>query len=136
MAASIGDPMTMAQVDDVFREYAATAVAGDAARFVKLWTDDGVQMFPGGPALTGKQAIEASMAEYFETMSMIEFEIWNEEVESFGDWAFARGTYHWEGDPTDGGERVLWDGKYLTIFQRQSDGSWKIHRDCFNKNTP
>ena len=26
------------------------------------------------------------------------------------------------------------DGKYLTIFKRQPDGSWKAYRDCFNSN--
>lgn len=136
MASDVGGPMTMAQADEVYREYEASLLAGDAARFVGLWTDDGVQMFPGAPALAGKGTIEASAVAYFETISMVEFEIWNEEVESFGDWAFARGNYHWAGDPKDGGERVQFEGKYLTIFQRQPDGSWKIYRDCFNSNTP
>jgi ketosteroid isomerase-like protein len=36
----------------------------------------------------------------------------------------------------DGGEPIPYDGKFLTIFKRQSDGSWKIHRDIYNSNVP
>ena len=35
------------------------------------------------------------------------------------------------GDPLD----VMPDGKALTLYERQSDGSWKIVYDCFNSNT-
>lgn len=27
-------------------------------------------------------------------------------------------------------------GKYLTVFRKQADGSWKIFRDCFNLDVP
>ena len=27
-------------------------------------------------------------------------------------------------------------GKYLTILKKQTDGSWKIYRDCFNSDVP
>ncbi len=36
----------------------------------------------------------------------------------------------------EGGEAVTVDGKYMTILQRQPDGSWKIHRDIVNSNVP
>jgi ketosteroid isomerase-like protein len=35
-----------------------------------------------------------------------------------------------------GGKEARVDGKFLTIFKKQSDGSCKIYRDCFNSNTP
>jgi ketosteroid isomerase-like protein len=34
-----------------------------------------------------------------------------------------------------GGRPISIDGKYMTILERQADGSWKIHRDIFNSNT-
>ena len=34
------------------------------------------------------------------------------------------------------GEKMAGAGKFLTIFQKQDDGSWKIARDCFNGNGP
>ena len=58
----------------------------------------------------------------------------NEEVQVAGDWAFSRGTYTLSITPKAGGEEIFIDGKYMTILKRQTDGSWKIHRDIFNSN--
>lgn len=35
----------------------------------------------------------------------------------------------------DGSEPILVDGKYMRIFQKQPDGSWKLYQDIFNSNT-
>jgi ketosteroid isomerase-like protein len=61
-------------------------------------------------------------------------DITNEEVQVSGDLAFARGTYAATVTPKAGGEETFIDGKYMTILKRQTDGSWKIHRDIFNSN--
>ena len=29
-----------------------------------------------------------------------------------------------------------YDGKFMTLFHKQSDGRWLIFRDCFNSNRP
>jgi len=34
------------------------------------------------------------------------------------------------------GEKVKISGKFLTVFEKQIDGSWKIARDIFNYNAP
>jgi ketosteroid isomerase-like protein len=38
--------------------------------------------------------------------------------------------------PKEGGDRIeaMPDGKALTLYERQSDGTWKIVCDCFNSN--
>ena len=36
--------------------------------------------------------------------------------------------------PSDGSEPWKLDAKYLSIFERQPDGSWKLIRDAFNSN--
>jgi ketosteroid isomerase-like protein len=65
---------------------------------------------------------------------MLVVAIFNEEVRVAGDWAYSRGTYSATLTPKAGGEPREDSGKYLTILERQSDGSWKIARDCFNSN--
>ena len=36
-----------------------------------------------------------------------------------------------------GGETIAMpDGKALTLYKKQADGSWKIAYDCFNANVP
>jgi ketosteroid isomerase-like protein len=38
--------------------------------------------------------------------------------------------------PKEKGEPIFVDGKYLTIYKKQADGSWKISHDCYNSNVP
>lgn len=52
-----------------------------------------------------------------------------EEVVIVSDWAYACGTY-----TVDAGGKHL-EGKFLTIFRREGDGSWRIFRDIFNPNS-
>ncbi len=83
-------------------------------------------MPPGAPAVdfaTFSQGIPAAFAKS-QPSSM---EIVADEVVIMGDWAFSRGNF-------TVGDEV--DGKFLTIFRRQEDGSWRIYRDAFNMNTP
>jgi ketosteroid isomerase-like protein len=53
-------------------------------------------------------------------------EINSEEVVVTGDWAFSRGNFT---------VNNALEGKFLTIFRRQDDGSWRIYRDAFNFNS-
>ena len=34
------------------------------------------------------------------------------------------------------GKTVKAEGKFLMVFEKQADGSWKIVRDIFNFNAP
>mgnify|MGYP003342292487 CR=1 FL=1 len=45
-----------------------------------------------------------------------------------GDYAFEDGTYSWTMKPKKGKEATE-VGKYLTVWHKQADGSWKIARD-------
>lgn len=123
-----------AAVKDIYSEYAASLSSGDLDRWISLWTDDGVQMPPGFPSRTGKQRIRAAVEA---TLDQFTFDMEippSEEVRVAGDWAFARGDYSATLTPSQGDDAIDIDGKYLTIFQKQADGSWKIHRDVFNSN--
>ncbi|NNL34917.1 MAG: nuclear transport factor 2 family protein, partial [Silicimonas sp.] len=68
----------------------------------------------------------------FAAMPASAMEISPEETVIMGDWAFSRGNY--TAALTRQGNAVNVDGKFMTIFKRQDDGSWKIYRDIFNSN--
>jgi ketosteroid isomerase-like protein len=53
----------------------------------------------------------------------------SEETQVADDWGFDRGTYTYLITPKKEGESGFVDGKYLTIYKRQADGSWKISHD-------
>ena len=121
-------------VNAAYQEYASSLGAGDAERWIALWTEEGVQMPPGVPANVGKENIYSSLLGFMEIFSFSNMQIQTEEVQVVGDWAYARGTYTVTYIPNDGSDPIFIDGKYMSIFQKQSDGSWKLHRDIFNSN--
>ena len=59
-----------------------------------------------------------------------------DEVQATGDWAFERGRYEITLAPKAGDAPMDDTGKYITIYQRQSNGSWKIARDIWNSDQP
>jgi uncharacterized protein (TIGR02246 family) len=123
-------------VNAIWDEYEASLSAGDVDRWVELWTDAGIQLPPGEPPVVGKEAIRARNKAALTDLFDIEMSITNEEVQVGGEWAVARGAYTATLTPKAGGDDVLVDGKYMTLLQRQADGTWKIYRDIFNSNVP
>lgn len=120
-----------AAIGDIWNAYEAARVAGDAEAWLALWDEGGVQMPPGRPA-RGKDVLVASVPKAFAAVPASVMEITPEETVIMGDWAFSRG--HYTATQTVQGNAVEVDGKFMTIFRRQEDGSWKIYRDIFNSN--
>jgi uncharacterized protein (TIGR02246 family) len=130
-----GNKTDIAAIKKMLKRFADIINAGDLEGWISLWVDDGIQMFPGAPARIGKQQIRAGMKPAFDQFNL-KMIINNEELRVSGNLGFARGTYTEFLIPKAGGETEKYDGKYLTILEKQSDGSWKVARDCFNSNVP
>lgn len=123
----------IAAINKVYHQYATGISTGDTDLWISLWIDDGVQMPPDESAITGKEQIRARVQSFFDKY-IFKMTIDVEEVKVIGDWAFSRGTYTYSLTPKMEGEPYANIGKYLTILERQADGSWKFARDCFNNN--
>jgi uncharacterized protein (TIGR02246 family) len=130
-----GNKADIAAIKEILRKVAVAVASGDFEGWISLWTDNGIQMFPGAPARIGKGQIRVGMKPAFDQF-ILKMVIKNEELRVSGDLGFARGTYKESMVPKAGGETWKYDGKYLTILERQTDGSWKVARDCFNSNVP
>ena len=101
---------------------------GDAA----LFTEDAIELPPNQAAVQGKAAIQASM-EAFPPFS--NFREQSLEIEGQGDLAYDRGTYSMTLTPS-GAAPIEERGKYLTIWRKQADGSWKVLRAMYNSDLP
>lgn len=123
-------------VEDTFDTYAAANVEGDVELYLSLWDENGVKMSPGKPAIYGKKAIGEGKRKSAEKWAYVSQNVKIEEVEFSGNLGFARGTYTTSLKAKTGGATSDADGKFLTIFKKQADGSWKIYRDCVNSNVP
>lgn len=131
LSAMGGEAEDKAAIEAIWDTYEAARVAGDSDAWLALWDDEGVQMPPGMPA-RGKDVLIGGVPKAFKAMPASAMEISPEEIVIMGDWAFSRGNY--TAALTVKGNAVNVDGKFMTIFRRQADGSWSIYRDIFNSN--
>lgn len=125
----------IAAINEIWNQYPLAINSADFDLWISLWEDDGVQMPPDAPAVFGKEQILVVNESKFEPFN-VNMAIKNDEVQINGDLAFSRGTYTAALTPKKGGETINLIGKYLTILKKQTDGSWRIHCDCFNSNVP
>ena len=124
-------------IKEMLNRYALITNAGDWDRWISLWADDGVQMPPDDPARIGKEQIRAGMKPLFDQLNLDIVIHRIEDARIYGDLGFTRCIYTLKATPKAGGETidVMPEGKALTLYERQPDGSWKIVYDCFNSST-
>ena len=99
--------------------------------WISLWIRGGIEMSEAGLLLSGTEQIRAAsqpVMDLFDT----EVTISPQGVRTLGDWAYSYGTYKHVMTPKEGGEPISNTGMFLTIFEKQANGSWKIAITCFN----
>ena len=105
--------------------------AGSPDAMIANYADDAVVMMPGMKAMVGKAAIDAGYKGMFQSMDMKNFQPTTTDVVVQGDVAIESGSMTFEAGPK-GGKLASDTVKYLTVWKKQGDGSWKIIRDINN----
>jgi ketosteroid isomerase-like protein len=96
------------------------------------YTEDAIILPPNAPTVRGRAAIE----EFFRSFPDItNFNVKAVEIDGCGDYAWSYGEYSMTLSPPDTSP-VNDTGKYIEVWQRQSDGAWKVTRDIFNSDLP
>lgn len=130
--------LVLAQADEAairqaFETALKAAAAGDAAAWAAVYAEDAVLLPPHGASVQGREAIRTWIAA-LPPLSDVRGDV--AELEGRGDVAYVRGSYSMKiavpGAPVPVDEK----GKYLEIWRRQADGSWKLARDMFNSDLP
>jgi uncharacterized protein (TIGR02246 family) len=133
-----GRDADVAAIRQIWANYVAFAEKGDATAWLGLWDKDGIQLPPGAAARPRPQLDTVVPAAFkarsdANTMKMV---IDAQEITIADGWAYSRGVYTQDLTNRTTGAVAHVDGKFLTIFKRQPDGTWRIYRDCFNSNVP
>jgi len=126
----------IAAIKEKLNQYGVACNTGDFDLWISLWADDGIQMPPGAPARIGKEQIQEGMKPLFDQMTLDIAITSIEGAKVYGDLGLTHCNYTLAVTPKAGGETIIAmpDGKALTLYERQTDGSWKIVYDCFNSN--
>ena len=125
-------------IKEILNQYAVACNTGDFDLWISLWADDGVRMAPDAPAVIGKEQIREAMKPVFDLMTLDIAITSIEDAKVYGDLGLTHCNATLDMTPKAGGEtiHVARDAKALTLYERQSDGSWKVVYDCFNSNVP
>jgi len=129
-------PEDVAAIKAMATAWGQAQTAGDAATLSAQYADDAVRLDPNGSMKIGKETILSALRAYFDQYS--DEAVDNaEDVRVVGDLAISRGTYKGRSTPKVPGAAVIDDkGKWLSIYQRQSDRSWKMIIDTWNSDLP
>ncbi len=127
--------------DDFFRElvaerYVKPFKAGDIEQWLEAFDDNANAMHNRRPMDRGKQSIEAfglAVKEYF---TLEQFDVVVTDIRKSPDWAYTIGEFTSEFVNKSDGSRPFGveQGKFLLVWARQADGSWKIILDSGNSN--
>lgn len=120
-------------IDEYNSMVAENMLAGDVSTTMSYYTDDAVSMPSGDPMLKGKEAIKNysdEMAKSGVKITAVKFT--PTEIDGSASLAYEIGTY--EMSMEIGPAKVNDNGKYLTLWKKQADGSWKVYGEIWNSS--
>jgi uncharacterized protein (TIGR02246 family) len=137
-AAACAPPSSTADdVADITRtthEWVAAFEAGDPQRAASFFTDDAVLVPPNEAVVAGAEAIEEWSRRMFDGVTVEEATTTVGAVRVAGDWAVSHG--EWQMTLSVGGVTVSDTTRYMLVWERAPDGSWKISYDIWNSALP
>jgi ketosteroid isomerase-like protein len=124
-AQSVNPEQGRASLMAVDREWSQTVK--DVNKFVTYFAADASAYVPGTPLLKGQAAIKDAVTQMFAAPGFsLQWMATKAEISGSGDIGYTAGSYQ------IGPEK----GKYVTVWKKQADGSWKVVEDIFNADTP
>lgn len=118
-----------AAIQSAGSEMEKAIAAKDVAACVSFYRDSAVMFVPNAPAFVGKDAISAAWKQLLAAPSvMLTFPTMKIDVARSGDLAVERGSFRAVTKDSKG-KTSTENGELVMVWQKQSDGSWKILAD-------
>ena len=116
-------------------EFMKSASARNAGALVKaFYAPDAVLMPPNHGAVEGREKIAGFLQGLIDS-GLTSIKLDTTTVASAGDLAYGQGRYTLNLAPP-GGSPVQDVGKYVVVYRRQANGSWRAVSDIFNSDNP
>lgn len=115
-------------------KFARDTAQGGGAAFAKWFAPDAVTLSNGKAPVIGQAAIAAT-ANWTPSQYQLTWTPDGARMSAVGDMGFTWG--HYEGRSKDrDGTPIITTGRYMTIWKKQPDGSWKVELDASNEAPP
>lgn len=134
---ALTDPGLSPEIEFLYQleaKFAADTARGGGQAFGTWFAPDAVTLENGGAPVVGHDAIAARA-----TWTPDKYQLmWTPEgarMSPAGDMGFTWG--HYEGNSKDAeGNPVKTTGRYMTVWKKQADGTWKVEMDASNTGPP
>jgi uncharacterized protein (TIGR02246 family) len=124
-------PEDVAALNAARAAFMAAYEKGDAEAIGELYAPDAISEPNGQPTIKGREAIVASVKSMFEQVS-VKPVLTPDETRTLGNVGLDRGTYIVTVTPKAGAPPSSTQGRYMVVFVKLPDGSWKVSRDMDN----
>jgi uncharacterized protein (TIGR02246 family) len=113
-------------IDAQNRAWAEATKAGDAAAIARIFADSGVEVsLRSAKGWKGRAAIQALFTQFYQDPHASDAVVQTDQVILDGPTAIEYGHYTFTYPPKNGQPQVD-SGKYVVVWRRQADGSWRI----------
>ena len=120
------------RIETAYRQVASAIMSNDAERIASHYTSDAVVSPPGRSEILGRANIQKDWQDSLDHFEMLDVGPSPHEIVVFGDWAFVRGATVVTARSRKDNQKAQNFIKFVEIWQRQTDGSWKIARALSN----
>ncbi len=129
-------PADEQSIKDASAAYAAALNAGTVDALTAMYASDASVLAPGMPIATGTDAIKRQMTGMMSAMKL-NLHLTGSKVTGQGDLAYVVGSYHAAVTMKDSTQAAPppEDGKFVEVWSRQADKSWKLAVDIWNPNS-
>jgi len=111
--------------------------AKDPDKIISHYADDATLMIPDVPLMKGKDAMRPVLAQMLaDKNASLTFATSSAEVSKAGDLAYTQGTYTLVLTNPKTKKPMTEKGKYVTVYKKQADGTWKAVEDINNEDAP
>jgi ketosteroid isomerase-like protein len=115
-------------------QFAAAVAAGGGKAFASWFAEDGVTLGNGRPPVIGREAI-AAQAQWDPKNYQLSWTAEGAQMGPSNDMGFTWG--HYEGTGKDAhGQPITQSGRYMTVWKKLPDGSWKVMLDASSEEPP
>ncbi|MDH3685555.1 MAG: DUF4440 domain-containing protein [Myxococcales bacterium] len=132
VAGSEADPAALLAEQLLAADRAWSETPPDAEAFASFFAAGGRLFPPGAPLVEGREAIARAMRPAFESPGYsLAWKATAADISESGDLGFTFGTFEQKSQDSAGATLVT-IGKYVTVWRRGSDHTWRVVADIFN----